>query len=227
MDRSRPLVIKLLENNREIKFKMVLHCIMEKTNIKTGEVESHQKAPHSRIEINLVGTNTDEIYSEMLKTILERLATFQRSGSNWIFSSVLSLDIHTVKYKPLKMSSYIHLPIALKGKRAIINLQSTDVQGFKWSVTRALNPKDMNPRRIDNELREQAEGYNWTGINFPTSWKDIDKFDSQNETISVNVFGYEVEIYPRRISIKTYKPGRGELVNPLLISNEEKQHYCY
>jgi len=51
-DRSRPLVIKLLENNREIKYKMVLHCIMEKTNIKTGEVESHLKAFHSEIGIN-------------------------------------------------------------------------------------------------------------------------------------------------------------------------------
>jgi len=98
---SYPLVIKLLENNREIKFKMVLHCIMEKTNIKTGEVQSHPKAFHSEIGINLVGTNTDEIYSAMMKTILERLATFQRSGSNWIFSSVVNLDIHTVKYKPL------------------------------------------------------------------------------------------------------------------------------
>jgi len=51
MDRSRPLVIKLLENNREIEFKMVLHCIMEKPNIKTGGVESHQKAFHSGIDI--------------------------------------------------------------------------------------------------------------------------------------------------------------------------------
>ena len=89
-----------------------------------------------------------------------------------------------------------------------------------------MNPKDTNPQRINNELREQAEGYNWSGINFPTSWKDIDKFESQNETISVNDFGYEAEIYPLRISINTYKPGRGELVNLLLISNEEKQHNC-
>jgi len=44
---------------------------MEKTNIKTGGVESHLKAFHSGIEINLEGTNTDEIYSEMMKTILE------------------------------------------------------------------------------------------------------------------------------------------------------------
>jgi len=96
---------------------------------------------------------------------------------------------------------------------------------FKWCITRALNPKDTNPQRIDNELREQAEGYNWTGINFPTCWKDIAKFESQNETISVNVLGYEAEIYPLRISKNTYKPGGGETVNVPLISNEEK-HYC-
>ena len=39
-------------------------------------------------------------------------------------------------------------------------------------------------------------------------------------------FGYEGEIYPLRISKNTYQPGRGEPVNLLLISNEEKQHYC-
>jgi len=89
-----------------------------------------------------------------------------------------------------------------------------------------LNPKNTNPQRINNELREQAEGYNWSGINFPTSWKDIDKFESQNGTISVNVFGYEAEIYPLRISKNACKPGRGEPVNLLLISNAEKQHYC-
>jgi len=89
-----------------------------------------------------------------MKPILERLATFQKSGSrpNWIFSSVVSLDIHTVKYKPLKVTSHIPLSKALKGKRAIISLQNTDVQCFKWSITRALNPKDTNPQRIDNEL---------------------------------------------------------------------------
>jgi len=42
----------------------------------------------------------------------------------------------------------------------------------------------------------------------------------------VNVFGYEAEIYRLRISKNTYKPGRGEPINLLLISNEEKQHYC-
>jgi len=91
-----------------VKLSLKWFCIVElkRQNIKTGEVESHPKAFHSETAINLVGTNTDEIYSEIMKTILERLATFQRSGTNWIFSSVFNLDIHTVKYKPLKVSSY-------------------------------------------------------------------------------------------------------------------------
>ena len=50
---------------------------------------------------------------------MERLANFQKSGSNWIFNSVVSLDIHTVKYKPLKVSSHIPLPEALKDKTTI------------------------------------------------------------------------------------------------------------
>ena len=70
-----------------------------------------------------------------------------------------------------------------------------DDQCFKWSVTRALNFKEIptvkelrhlgkesgtegllkqNPHRIDKKLQEQAEELNWNGINFPASWKDID-----------------------------------------------------
>ena len=50
---------------------------------------------------------------------------------------------------------------------------------------------DPNPHRIDKKLQEQAEELNWNGINFPASWKDIDKFEKNNPTISVNVYGYE------------------------------------
>ena len=33
----------------------------------------------------------------------------------------------------------------------------------------------LNQHRIDKKLQEQAEELNWNGINFPASWKDIDK----------------------------------------------------
>ena len=76
----------------------------------------------------------------MIETVLESLAKFQRQGSNWIFRSVLGLDLHTVKDEPLGGSSYIPLPRCLAAKKAIINLRNEDDECFKWAITRALNP---------------------------------------------------------------------------------------
>ena len=75
----------------------------------------------------------------MKEAFLESLAKFQRQGSNWRFHSVLSLDLHTVKYVPLGGSSYIPLPKFLAEKKAIINLKNKDDECFKWAIIRALN----------------------------------------------------------------------------------------
>jgi len=82
----------------------------------------------------------------------------------------------------------------------------------------------LHQHRIDKKLQEQADELNWNGINFPASWKYIDKFEKNNPTISVNVLGYEygIIVYPLRIS--DYE--RETNVNLLLISNGERQHYC-
>ena len=52
---------------------------------------------------------------------------------------------------------------------------------------------------------------------------DIKKFENHNSSISVNVFGYENQVYPLRISKHIYK--RESTVNLLLISDDTKQHY--
>ena len=80
------------------------------------------------------------MFSKMKETVLESLTTFQRQGNNWRFRSVLSLNLHTVKYKQLGGSSHIPLPDFLTAKKAIINLKNEDDECFKWVITRALNP---------------------------------------------------------------------------------------
>ena len=84
--------------------------MMEKVDLKSGEVIVREAAFHSKREVNLESTNSDELFSKMTETVLESLAKFQRQGSNWRFRSVLSLNLHTVKYEPLGGSSYIPLP---------------------------------------------------------------------------------------------------------------------
>ena len=84
--------------------------MMEKVNLKSCEVIAKEAAFHSKTEANIERINAHELFSKMKETVLESLANFQRQGSNWRFRSVLSLDLHTVKYEPLGGSSYIPLP---------------------------------------------------------------------------------------------------------------------
>ena len=98
--------------------------MMEKVDLKCGEVIAKEAALHSKTQVNLESNDSNELFSKMKETVLESLAKFQRQGSNWRFHSVLSLDLHTVQYVPLGRSSYIPLPKLLAAKKAIISLKN-------------------------------------------------------------------------------------------------------
>ena len=215
-------VINFLRNNRRTKIKLILRCNMEKNNISTGEVITHKAAFSSKPEVNLEGTDVDDLYNTMVDRVLETMATFQRNGSNWTFKSIICLEIHTVVYEPLKGNSYIPLPPKLAQKKAIINMKNEDNKCFTWSVLRALNPRERDNERIDKGLKKKEDSLNMTGIAYPVQLNALDKFERQNPTISINVFGYEESVYPLRVS----KCEGREVVNLLLISDEEKRHYC-
>src|SRR5688572_23095051 len=180
----------------------------------------------SMTEVVLDSTDVGKIYNKAKDKITETMASFQMRGNNWRFRAVVKLDINTVIYKPLKGSSYIPLPEYLASKKAIINLKNDDDECFKWCVTRALNPIEDNPHRITRDLKEQSKKLNWSGIEFPVAAdaKVISKFE-RNNNISVNLFGYEKEIFPIYIS-EQHQGVNTSVVDLLLISNEDKKHYC-
>lgn len=97
-----------------------------------------------------------------------------------------------------------------------------DNERFKWCITRALNPVDEHPERITKDLRNRPKSLNWSGLEFPVSLKDIDKFERNNVEISIYVFGYEDGIYPPCIS----KYERKNVVDLLLISKDTTNRYC-
>ena len=76
-----------------------------------------------------------------------------------------------------------------------------------------------NPERVSNR-REFADNYNWSGLEFPVSLKQLGKFEAKND-ISVNVLGLEgKDIYILRNS------NRSDLeINLLMISKDGSNHY--
>ena len=113
--------------------------MMEKVDLKSGEVIAKEAAFHSKTEVNLESTIFNELLSKMKETSLTSLEKFQRQRSNWRSRTVLILDLHTVKYEPLGGSSYIPQPAFLAAKKAIVNIKNYDDECFKWAITRSLN----------------------------------------------------------------------------------------
>ena len=114
-------------------------------------------------------------------------------GRGWRFHSVIRLELHTVRYKPLRGETYIPLPVELAVKKAIINMKNDDNKCFLWCVLRALCPKDSHPERVDTDLTKE----NMKGIEYPVSLKDLGKFEKQNPSISITVLGHEEKgVYP-------------------------------
>ncbi|XP_065662831.1 uncharacterized protein LOC136085451 [Hydra vulgaris] len=133
------------------------------------------------------------------------------------------MDINTIEYNPLRAKSCIPLDKNLSTKKAIINIKNEDNQCFKWCIARALNPTDNHPESVDKELKIQSNKINWEKIEFPVSSDQITQFENNNKDISVNVYGYENSVYPLRVSKNN---DCQHLIDLLLISNGETNHYC-
>ena len=105
----RDLVLEILRENKNTNVKMILNCKMERINLRTGEIVEVDADFHSESEINLEGTDENELFDEMIARIAENIANFQRRGSNWQFVVVNRLEIHLVDWKPTGGSSFIRL----------------------------------------------------------------------------------------------------------------------
>ena len=120
-------------------------------------------------------------------------------------------------------SSYIELPKELKNKNAITIMKNDDDKCFLWCVLRALNPKPTHPERLDKKLKEKENTLNMEGIAYPVRLLDINKFEEQNETISITVFGYNErdKVYPLR---KSEYSNRSCKINLVLIEKDGVTH---
>ena len=222
MNNVKPRVIDLIKSKGSIKVKLILTVRFTKENPATGKIDINVYSFASKMEIVTESTDLSELFDHMVDVIFELIQNFQNRGSGWQFDRVEHLDININPYNPLSASSYIELPGNLAEKKAIINVKNeNDNECFKWAVTSAVFPAEKNAERLSKQMKKDSEKFDWTGIEFPVSLKQIDKFENQNN-YAINVFGYERVVYPLRISKK-----KEQVINLLLIANEETNHFCW
>ena len=113
------------------------------------------------------------------------------------------------------------LPDWLAKKGAIIKPKNSDMECFKWAVIAAMKWRDIDnhPKRT-SKLRRYNDDFDWTGIKFPVSIRDIKRFESRNE-ITINILAFEgKQVY---ICRKGRKYNR--VANLMLIMDHNNKHY--
>ena len=202
-----PIIKDFLRNNRNIKVKFVLVCMMEKkeTNDKLV-IEVQDKAYfHSNTYINLKSTDVKKLLNEVISEIIEKISIYELNGSGWYFKEVIHLEIHTVNFRPMKGSSYIPLPDWIMRKKAIVSIRNKDSKCFLWSVLRYLHPREKNDCRLTDLKQYEHELNIPKGFTFPVKIRDITKFETLNPDLpGINVFSvtHDKKFYPLRMALR-------------------------
>ena len=212
--------------HRNIKFSMVLVCLMEQQilNKDRGVVGLNQDKAYfkSGTYNNLVSTDLDKLTNKRINKIIEELEVYQKNGSGWYFNEVIQLEITTVEYNPTKGSSYIPLPDWIKNEKAIVNIKNKDEKCFLWCILRYLHPLNRDEERL-TDLKKYEFSLNTKGISFPMKLKDISKFEKLNPSLpGINVFLDDNRIfYPLKMAEKDCL----NTIDLFLYEEEGKFHY--
>ena len=196
-----------LRNHRNIKVKFVLVCMMEKEEFDDKHIIKIQDKAyfHSDTYINLKSTDVKDLLKKIISNITEKINIYQQNGSGWYFKEVIQLEIHTVKFSPMKGSSYIPLPDWIMRKKAIVSIRNKDSKCFLWSILRYLHPREKNDCRLKDLEQYEHELNIPKGFTFPVKIRDISKFEALNPDLpGINVFSvtYDKKFYPLRMALR-------------------------
>ena len=118
----------------------------------------------------------------------------------------------------------MELPKTLINSHSVLNIKNTDNNVSFWAILADIHNVNEKADEVHHYILYEQE-LNMTGINFPLSLSKLNRFEKQNETFSIKVFGYEnKEIFPLRI---TRQMGRKHHVNLLHLQKGDLSHYCH
>jgi hypothetical protein len=180
----------LIRNNikdKQLKINFNLRCIYR--HIAT-QVQK-EKTFHTENTIYSAASNLLEKIKAQFNQITEKIDLYEQypeDGSQFVFDSIICLEISINKYQPLNGKSYIDLPIWIRNKKAVVNVKNNDNECFAWSITAAENPNMKHPERVSKLIPHRNNDL-FKDIEFPVPLDErvYKKFENQTK-ISINVY---------------------------------------
>ena len=165
--------------------------------------------------------NLDEIVDEMIDNMKFQIVNPALLNSRFIFDEVLFMNIDLHQLNLMRGSSYLPLPGWLAKKKAIINPKNENKERFEWAVIMASRWEEINnnPERT-SKLKRFEKDFDWSGIGFLVSFKDLSNFEFRNR-ISVNLLVIE----GKRIYICRKGGNHDMIINLMIISKNNRKQY--
>ena len=158
------------------------------------------------------------IVTAMIEHMAQPIENPALRNSKFVFDRV---DMDFQRLNLTRGSSYIPLPDWLTKKKAVINSRNSDMECFMWAVIAATKWEeiDRDHQRV-SKLRRYENDFDWDGVEFPVSFKDIKRFESRNE-ITINILAVE----DKKVYICRKGKEYPRVANLMLITNCNKKHY--
>ena len=195
--RTRKFLIDLL--NKETTNRAVRSQATTWIRFVRDEVEQVSLAFNSRMMTVYSLNDKNEIVTAMIEHMAQQIENPALRNSKFVFDRVLHMDIDFHRLNLRRGSSYVPLPDWLMKKKAIINPKNSDMECFKWAVIAAMNWDEIgnNPERVSKLRRYEGE-FDWSGLEFPVSFRDINKFERYNEIQPESTVSNEANFMPSK-----------------------------
>ena len=163
----------------------------------------------------------NEIVTAMIEHMAQHNENLALRDSKFVFHRVLYMDMDFHRLNVTRGSSYIPSPDCLVKKKAIINPRNSDMECFKWAVIAATKWEeiDRDHQRV-SKLRRYENDFDWDGVEFPVSSRDIKRFESRNE-ITINILAVE----DKKVYICRKGKAYVRSANLMLITDGNRKHY--
>ena len=192
----RTEVLRILENESRIlgplKFKLevVVNLEMERGDGITERIN------YFTVQRNPVVLNAFTVHgaagrlNELLEEQFEALANYTERGSGWVVKGMSAAYLRISRFEPPTGGSYMPLPKFIQSKKAVVNVKHKDDRCLRWVMKAAKFPVRQNAERPSKYPKDTDDGFDFTGISFPTPLTEIPKVEAQNNA-QINVFGYD------------------------------------
>ena len=183
-----------LSNNRNMKLNIRTEGLFEKPEYDDGGNElGSQELVYALPSTYHPIRNEYELTQALEDSVIQirlQIQNFKGSTSNLRFRKKISITIRYDKFDPTRAGSFIKLPEWIKSKKACVNIKNKDQKCFKYCIQSVVYDKisKHHPEEMFHYNKLNDDILNWDGVKFPTCNRDIDRFEENNNLISINVF---------------------------------------